>query len=86
MYETFEHTADVGLRIEADDLDELFAEAGQGFFSLFVEDLGTVEPRQAVSIEVAGDELEYLLFDWLNELLYRFESQRLLLREFDVAH
>jgi SHS2 domain-containing protein len=28
--------------------------------------------------------VEYLLFDWLNELLYAFESEKLLLAEFDL--
>jgi SHS2 domain-containing protein len=33
---------------------------------------------------VDGGNREDLLFDWLNELLYTFESERLLLVEFDV--
>ena len=44
MYELFEHTADLGLRVIAPDLDTLFAEAGACLFSAVVEDLGTVRP------------------------------------------
>jgi SHS2 domain-containing protein len=84
MYETFEHTADLGLRICAPDLDSLFAEAGRGLFSLIVENLDDVRPVEEVSLAVVGTELEYLLFDWLNELLYIFETRRLVLVEFDV--
>ena len=46
MYETFEHTADLGLRIRADDLNTLFAEAGRALFSVIVEnpeEIRTVE-------------------------------------------
>ena len=39
MYETFEHTADLGLRIRAADLPSLFADAGRGLFSIIVADL-----------------------------------------------
>jgi len=28
MYELFEHTADLGLRVQADSLEELFVDAG----------------------------------------------------------
>jgi SHS2 domain-containing protein len=84
MYETFEHTADLGLRIRAATLDELFAEAGRGFFSLIVANLEAVRPVEEVSLGVVGGELDYLLFDWLNELLYIFESRRLVLVEFKV--
>lgn len=84
MYETFEHTADLGLRILAPDLDTLFAEAAQALFATIVEDLNTIEPRQRFDIQLAGDDREYLLFDWLKELLYRFDSKHWLYGRFEV--
>jgi SHS2 domain-containing protein len=85
VYRTFAHTADVGLRIEAADLNTLFAEAGRGFFSLIVVELESVECRIEQRLEIEGSDLEFLLVDWLNELLFLYESQRLLLRRFEVA-
>jgi SHS2 domain-containing protein len=84
MYETFEHTADLGLRARSPDLDTLFAEIAAALFSAIIEDLRTVEPRQRVDVQIAGDEREYLLFDWLKELLYRFDAEHLLLSRFEV--
>jgi SHS2 domain-containing protein len=84
MYETFDHTADLGLRIRARDLDSLFVEGAQALFSTIVEDLSTVEPRQKIDVHVAGDEREYLLFDWLKELLFHFDSEHLLFGRFEV--
>jgi SHS2 domain-containing protein len=84
MYETFDHTADLGLRVRAADCDTLFAEAGQALFAVIVEDLHAVEPRQPVNIELTADDREYLLFDWLKELLYRFDAEHWLFRRFDV--
>ena len=84
MYETFEHTADLGLRVRAADLDSLFADAGRGLFSLMVANLDAVGLVEEVSLGVVGDELDYLLFDWLNELLFIFETRRLILVEFQM--
>ena len=85
MYEFFAHTADVGLRVKSPDLNSLFAEAGQGFFSLIVSNLADVQPRTHVEFHIEGCDLPYLLVDWLNELLFTFESRRLLLSQFDVV-
>src|SRR5438270_13609910 len=84
MYEPFEHTADLGLRVRAADLDSLFADAGRGLFSLMVANLDAVGLVEEVSLGVVGDELDYLLFDWLNELLFIFETRRLILVEFQM--
>jgi hypothetical protein len=42
MYETFDHTADLGLRIRAADLNTLFGEAGLALTSALVEDPATI--------------------------------------------
>jgi SHS2 domain-containing protein len=84
MYETFEHTADLGLRVRAPDLDTLFAEAAQALFSAIVEDLATVAPVRRVDVHLAGTDREYLLLDWLKALLYHFDAEHLLLSRFEV--
>jgi SHS2 domain-containing protein len=84
MHETFEHTADLGLRVRAADLDTLFAEAAEALTSALVEDPATVEPRREVAIRVEGTDRAYLLFDWLKDLLYHFDADHLLFRRFAV--
>jgi SHS2 domain-containing protein len=84
MYETFEHTADLGLRVRAPDLDTLFAEAAEALFAAIVEDPGTVAASCKVEVRLAGSDREYLLFDWLKELLYHFDAEHLLLGRFAV--
>ena len=85
MYETFEHTADLGIRVRAAELDALFADAARGLFSVLVEDLDAVRPEREVTVRIDGREKDYLLFDWLNELLFRFETERWLFSEFTVT-
>ena len=84
MHETFDHTADLGLRIRAATLDELFAEAAEAMFAVIVEDLQTVAPAQRLDVTLPADDVEYLLFDWLKSLLYHFDAEHLLLSRFEV--
>lgn len=84
MYEVFEHTADVGLRIQAATLDELMAEAGRGLISLLVANPQAIQPVLELHLEIPGQRRDDLLFDWLAELLYCFDVEHLLVAEFDV--
>ena len=84
MFEVFDHTADLGLRVTAEDLNQLFADAASGLFSVVVANPEAIAPREQHKFTISGDELEYLFFDWLNELLYTYETKHLLFAKFDV--
>lgn len=73
MFETFEHTADLGLRVRGESLSELFAEAAVGMTSLIIADVSTVADAEQRTFELNSPNLEYLYFDWLSELLFAFE-------------
>jgi len=75
VFETFDHTADLGLRVAGGSLNELFAEAAAGLISLIVADFGSVVAAQERSLQIDSPDLEYLYFDWLSELLFLFESE-----------
>lgn len=85
MHETFEHTADLGLRIVGGDLNTVFVEAAEALFSAIVENLHGVRPLQQKDLVLAGDDREFLLFDWLRELLYWFDAEGLVFGQFAVA-
>jgi SHS2 domain-containing protein len=84
MHELFEHTADLGLRVRAADLDTLFAEAAACLFSAVLEDIGSVRPEQSVTVELAGTDREFLLFDWLRDLLLKLDEDHLVFGKFAV--
>lgn len=84
MYELFEHTADLGLRATAPDLDGLFAEMGKALLVAMVENPEDVRAKYASEIRIEGADREYLLFDWLRELLNRFTDEKVVFREFTV--
>ncbi|HXY36902.1 MAG TPA: archease [Planctomycetaceae bacterium] len=85
MFEVFDHTADLGLRIHAADVNSLFAEGGRALLSVIVSNPEAVEPREELSLRVAGRDVEYLFVDWLDELLFLFESKQFLACEFETV-
>jgi SHS2 domain-containing protein len=85
MYELFEHTADLGIRARAQDLSSLFAEAARALFAVIVRNPDTVRTKENVEFHIDGTDREFLLVDWLCELLFAFESRRLLLSTFSVT-
>lgn len=84
MYEIFEHTADLGLRVRAPTLAALLADAARGLFAMVVEDLSAIEPHVTRVFQITGNDQTYLLFDWLNELLFVCDTERLVFSQFDV--
>jgi SHS2 domain-containing protein len=84
MFEIFDHTADLGIRVRAENLDELFAHAAHGLFSLLVTNPDLVQPEEQAKFQLRAGNLEELLPDWLIELLYTFYARRLVLADFRV--
>jgi SHS2 domain-containing protein len=84
MYELFEHTADLGLRVRATDLNTLFVEAAECLFSAVLEDISTVRPLIATTVELTGTDREFLLFDWLRDLLMRCDEDHVVFGKFEV--
>jgi len=85
MFELFEHTADLGLRVEAADEETLFADAARGLFAMIVEELHPGPDERPQEFRIDAERRDLLLLDWLSELLYTFETGRLLLRDFRVV-
>ena len=82
-YEVFEHTADIGLNAYGRTLPELFIHAAQGMESLMVAP-EQVQARVRREIVVEGHDTISLLIAWLNELIFLFDTEYLLLRQFQI--
>ena len=82
-FEELDHTADVGIRAYGKTLDELFANAAAAMFSL-ITDLAAVRPVGEYEVKVQAKDVKTLMVDFLSELLFLHETERLLLCEFDV--
>ena len=71
LFREIEHTADIGIEVEADTPSELFRRAGLALFSLMVS-LEGVEAREEREETVRAEGWGDLLHDWLSRLLHSF--------------
>ena len=83
-FEIINHTADVGITAYGKDMKEAFANAAKGMFSLITE-LDDVEELEHRDIELTSPDQESLLVAWLNELIYIFDVENILLKRFVVT-
>ena len=84
-WQEIDHTADLALHLWADDLCDLFVTAARGMFALIVR-LDGVQPERETVIELEAFDVETLLVDWLNELLYLVEVQGVEFALIEVDH
>jgi len=82
-FQILDHTADIGVTAYGRSIEELFCNAALALFSL-VTDLETVEERAEVSLEVKSQDVDGLLVEWLNELIYSFDVNHMLFKRFDI--
>jgi len=82
-FEILNHTADVGIIAYGADMKQAFANAARGLFSL-ITDLEDVEEVLHRDAELTAADEESLLVEWLNELIYQFDTEGILLKRFDI--
>jgi SHS2 domain-containing protein len=83
--ETFDHTADLGLRINGHDLPDLFRTAAAGLFDVIVANRDAIEIAETEPVALEAESTEDLLVDWLNELIFRCETRHRLYGRFDIV-
>ncbi len=83
--ETFEHTADLGLRIVGRDLSDLFETAAAGLLDVIVANRSDVRGEGPEAVVLAADSTEDLMLAWLNELIFRCETRHRLYSRFVVT-
>jgi len=82
-YEFINHTADVGIRVWGESLQSLFENAAYSMFDILTE-LDKVKVKEPLGVEIEGKRTDELLADWLRNLLYKFDGEGYLLREFNI--
>lgn len=72
-YEQIDISGDVGLRIRGATIEELLTNAAEGMFDL-VTDLKTVQETDAREVTIESESYEHLLVQWLNELVFLYDT------------
>lgn len=84
FFAPIDHTADVGYRLFAPNLAELFAVGGCALFDAMTE-LDSIQLQFEREIEVAADDVEALFVAWLAELNFYCITKFELYAEFKIA-
>ncbi len=77
--------ADVAFEARADTREALFVEAGDALMNVMVEDLKSVRPLVRRSFHAQAEDLERLLFEYLQQFIFFKDAEQLLLRVSKVA-
>ena len=83
-YELLDHTADIGIAAFGKDLPEAFATAAYAMFDILT-DIDKIQETDSFEIKVSAANVEDLLVAWLDELLYRYETERYVNRRFVIS-
>lgn len=86
MLREIAHTADIGIEIKAEKIETLFKEAGQWLSAKLVYIAEAEEKREVSKKKIIIQErgLDALLVCFLNEILYFYEVEGMLLLDFDI--
>lgn len=84
-FELISYTADIGIQARGMDFAQAFENAARGMFSLVT---GPEKINETVyrDIAVNAPDREALLVEWLNELIYLFDTEMLLFKRFHIAN
>ncbi len=82
-FEIIDHTADVGIVAYGADMSQAFANAARALFSLITE-LDDVAEVLYRDVELTAPDEEGLLVEWLNELIYLFDTENIIFKRFDI--
>ena len=82
-YEYLEHTADMGLLVRGKNLAELLRNAAQGLFETIVV-VDTVDAVALTEIRLTAESVEELFVRWLDELIFRHETEEIFFKRADI--
>jgi len=82
-FEFLEHTADIYIAAYGENIAEAFENAARAMFETMTN-IDSVSPESKEIVEVKGKDKMELLYNWLEELLIRFDVYGKLYSKFDI--
>lgn len=82
-WEHFPHEADMGVRGIGATLEQAFEQAALALTAV-VTNPATVAPRKMIQLSCEAPDVEMLLVDWLNALVYEMATRSMLFSRFEV--
>ncbi len=82
-FQKTDHTSDEGIKVWGSTGKELFEEAARGLISIIV-DQNTVESIEVLKFDIKSESLEGLLLQWLREIIFLVEIERMVFSRFQI--
>ncbi len=82
-WEHFPHEADIGVRGVGATLEQAFEQAALALTAV-ITNPDTVAPNEMIDLSCEGPDIELLLVDWLNMLVYEMVTRNMLFSRFEV--
>jgi SHS2 domain-containing protein len=83
-YQILKHASDVSVLATGATLPDVLASLAEGMFSLIVDTM-TILPRKSIGVEIDAQDMDELIVEWLNELLFNYDADGFLPREFNIT-
>ncbi len=78
-------TADIAFEATGRDLEELFQAAAQATTNVMIRDLKQISLKEQREITADAEEIDLLLFSFLQEIIYYKDAELLLFSQYDVT-
>ena len=82
-YQTIDHTADLGIVVQAESVESLFKEAARALSELIVDKRAFTSVEE-IRIKVKGSDWPDLMINWLRELLYLWNGKNMVPGPVDI--
>jgi tRNA nucleotidyltransferase (CCA-adding enzyme) len=83
-WQHFQHEADIGIYGEGASPAEAFTQAALAMTAV-VTDLKLVKATECIELQCEAPDLEFLLVEWLNTLVYEMSVRKMLFSRFEVS-
>ncbi|MCI5866552.1 MAG: archease [Methanosphaera sp.] len=82
-FKYFDTTADIGVEVEADSLEDAFIKSAQATLNL-ISDYDKIQPKIEKSLTINAEDEYGLLYDWVTELLINLSCDNYMPADYDV--
>ena len=83
MFELLEHTSDVGILARGQTREEALVSVSQGLVSILA-DPAPFRPLEERHFKAPGSDEAAQIVNWLNEILFFFDTEGLVFEEFEI--
>ncbi len=76
--------ADAAIEVNSKTLEGVFIDAGKALTNTMIENLDDIDQIKKIEIDVSSDQMDLLLYEFLEQLVILKDSDRLIFNKFDI--